>query len=121
LVNAGHDPATQLHAYRGNVLCLLARSIGEAAELEINGSGTVFRRRRETDAASLVRQNGVDVLGLRGRNRGYFPRETDHHSSWWNDQHSGERTSPVPKQEQATRATAMPMLACWAGRFFSGK
>jgi hypothetical protein len=46
LVAAGHDPATPLHAYRLDVLCLSVRSIGEAAALEINGDGTGFRRQR---------------------------------------------------------------------------
>jgi hypothetical protein len=35
LVKAGHDPATPLEAYRGEVLCLRVRSIGEGAELSI--------------------------------------------------------------------------------------
>src|SRR6516162_7938745 len=33
LVKAGHDPATALEAYRGDVLCLRVRSIGAAAQL----------------------------------------------------------------------------------------
>jgi hypothetical protein len=36
LLNAGYDPTTSLHAYRGETLCLLVRSIGEAATLEPN-------------------------------------------------------------------------------------
>jgi len=44
LVAAGHDPASRLDAYRGDVLCLQVRSIGEAARLEINGHGTGFKR-----------------------------------------------------------------------------
>jgi hypothetical protein len=46
LVNAGYDPATPLHCYRGEILCLIVRSIGEAATLELNGRGTGFVRRR---------------------------------------------------------------------------
>lgn len=42
LVAAGHDPARPLEAWRGPVLCLLVRSIGEAARLKINGPGTGF-------------------------------------------------------------------------------
>jgi hypothetical protein len=57
LVEAGHDPALPLHAYRGEMLCLLVRSIGEAAELEINGDGTGFRRRRQPDAAPPIEES----------------------------------------------------------------
>ena len=35
LVAAGHDPHKQLRAYRGDVLCLIVRSIGEGAELTV--------------------------------------------------------------------------------------
>src|SRR5262245_59321999 len=35
LVEAGHDSATPLEAWRGDVLCLRIRSIGEAAQLTI--------------------------------------------------------------------------------------
>lgn len=42
LVAAGHDPARPLHAFRGNMLCLVIRSIGEAAGLEINAHGSRF-------------------------------------------------------------------------------
>jgi hypothetical protein len=37
---------TPLNAYRGKTLSLRVRSIGEAAQLEINGEGTGFRGRR---------------------------------------------------------------------------
>jgi hypothetical protein len=40
LVAAGHDPNTPLVAARGTMPCLLVRSIGAAARLEINSSGT---------------------------------------------------------------------------------
>jgi hypothetical protein len=43
LVALGHDPSTPLDAWRGDVLCLRIRSIGEAARLEVNGEGTGFR------------------------------------------------------------------------------
>ena len=42
LVAAGHDPATPLHAYRGDVLCLRVRSIGEAAKLRASSRGVGF-------------------------------------------------------------------------------
>jgi hypothetical protein len=37
LVEAGHDPAIPLEAYRGNVLCLRVRSIGEASNSTATG------------------------------------------------------------------------------------
>ena len=43
LVAAGIDPATPMEVYRGEVLCLLVRSIGEGAGLfvdEVSGTGT---------------------------------------------------------------------------------
>jgi hypothetical protein len=54
LVAAGENPTRPLHAYRGQVLCLQIRSIGEGANLEINAGGTGFRRRRQPDAASPI-------------------------------------------------------------------
>ena len=44
LVEVGYDPATPLHAYRGDTLCLKVRSIGEGAELECQEGGD-FRLR----------------------------------------------------------------------------
>src|SRR5262249_8518728 len=35
LVTAGNDPNRPLHAYRGDVLCLCLRSIGQAAQLTV--------------------------------------------------------------------------------------
>jgi hypothetical protein len=34
-LEAGHDPATPLEAYRGSTLCLRVRSIGEGAALTV--------------------------------------------------------------------------------------
>jgi hypothetical protein len=59
LVDAGHDPATPLNAYRGATLCLRVRSIGEAAGLRIatNSIGRpVFKREETRAAASPMRQ-----------------------------------------------------------------
>jgi hypothetical protein len=42
LMAHGHDPATPLNAYRGGVLALKVRSIGEAARLTLNSKGTGF-------------------------------------------------------------------------------
>jgi hypothetical protein len=55
LVAAGHDPATPLEAWRGDVLALRVRAIGEGAALEINSPGTEFVAFRELRAASPVR------------------------------------------------------------------
>jgi hypothetical protein len=65
LVGAGHDPTTPLHAYRGDVLCLIVRSIGEAAVLELNGDGTGFRRRRKPDAAPPIAPDVFEVSEVR--------------------------------------------------------
>ena len=35
LVEAGFDPGLPLHAYRGDILCLTVRSIGEGARLTV--------------------------------------------------------------------------------------
>ena len=64
LVTAGHDPNRPLHAYRGDVLCLRVRSIGEGARLTIeddrHGRPRLRRRRNRAGgcgARPLVRQN----------------------------------------------------------------
>jgi hypothetical protein len=49
LVEAGHDPATPLHAYRGETLALKIRSIGEAARLRVSPHGVGFIWDRDTD------------------------------------------------------------------------
>jgi hypothetical protein len=36
LIEAGHDPDSPLEAYRGAVLCLRVRSIGEGAKLTVS-------------------------------------------------------------------------------------
>jgi hypothetical protein len=49
-VEAGHDPATPLHAYRGDTLALKVRSIGEGAKLTVEDNTIgkpVFRRWRD--------------------------------------------------------------------------
>jgi hypothetical protein len=48
LVERGHDPDRPLEAWRGETLCLHIRSIGEAAELELNGRATGFVKRRQS-------------------------------------------------------------------------
>jgi hypothetical protein len=39
LIAAGYDPATPLHTYRGDTLCLTVRSIGEGARLLVKAAG----------------------------------------------------------------------------------
>jgi hypothetical protein len=39
LVAAGHDPSLALCAYRGDVLCLKVRNIGEGARLQCGAAG----------------------------------------------------------------------------------
>jgi hypothetical protein len=66
LVAAGHDPATGLEAYRGDILCLKARSIGEAAGLEINSKGTgLIRRRPAVRTAPPIANSGRAYGGVR--------------------------------------------------------
>ena len=44
LIAAGIDPSRPLHAYRGNMRCLIVRSIGEGAKLTVDESRTAFAR-----------------------------------------------------------------------------
>ena len=55
LVAGGVDPTTPLEAYRGKMLCLKVRSIGEAAALEVNSAGTRFIRRPKRRIAPPIR------------------------------------------------------------------
>jgi hypothetical protein len=48
LIEAGHDPATPLEAYRGSTLCLRVRSIGEGAKLTVRESTSDGRPRFAT-------------------------------------------------------------------------
>ena len=52
LLAAGHDRGSRLNVYRGDVLCLRVRSIGEGARLEINAKGTGFIAHRAVRTAS---------------------------------------------------------------------
>jgi len=60
LITAGHNPATRLEAYRGDVLSLRIRSIGEAAQLEIDGKGCGFKHRAAVGTASPIALRGLD-------------------------------------------------------------
>src|SRR5262249_2023327 len=55
LIDAGHDPAKPLEAFRGDTLALRVKSIGQGAQLEVNGEGTGFRPARQPDAAPPMR------------------------------------------------------------------
>jgi hypothetical protein len=55
LIAAGIDPAARLEAYRGQTLCLVVHSIGQAAGVEINSKGTGLIPRRAVRAASPIR------------------------------------------------------------------
>jgi hypothetical protein len=58
LIAAGHDPTTRLEAYRGETLCLRVRSIGEAANIEVNGNTRfTFVGARKRRTAPPMRQN----------------------------------------------------------------
>ena len=54
LIEADHDPGRSLDVYRGDVLALRVRSIGEVARLSIRGDGVGFRCGTEMVGASLV-------------------------------------------------------------------
>jgi hypothetical protein len=55
LVEVGVAPATPMHVYRGATLALIVRTIGEVADLEINGRGTDFQRRRAVGMGASAR------------------------------------------------------------------
>jgi hypothetical protein len=60
LVEAGHDPALALEAYRGETLCLRIRSIGEAAGLTVEDGhhGTPRFRRWHGSGAGVAQRYG---------------------------------------------------------------
>jgi hypothetical protein len=58
LIRAGHDPTAPLEAYRGTILCLRIRNIGEAACLEPSARGVGFVRRPGVRGGSPVAQKG---------------------------------------------------------------
>ena len=51
LIDTGIDQATVLHVYRGDLLCLIVRSINTGAHVEINAKGTGFIGRRAVRTA----------------------------------------------------------------------
>ena len=67
LVAAGYDPATPLEAYRGDMLCLRVRSIGEGAKYTVkdNSTGTPALRRYQEPVLGIARASSIapDVSG----------------------------------------------------------
>jgi hypothetical protein len=61
LIDAGHNPATPLEAWRGDILCLCIRSIGEAARLQVNSHGTGFEPQPERRRGASVEFEGEGV------------------------------------------------------------
>ena len=59
LVEAGCDPATPLEAYRGDVLCLRVRSIGEAAKLKVGSDGKTKPSWKHSAWPSWEAGNGI--------------------------------------------------------------
>ena len=66
LVEAGFDPRRPLHAYRGEVLYIRVRAIGEAAQLEPSPRGVGFVRRPGVRRASPVRESCRAPITSRG-------------------------------------------------------
>jgi hypothetical protein len=56
LVADGYDPSLPLEAYRGEMLALRVRSIGEAARLQVRSHGGGFEPLQERSAASPMSQ-----------------------------------------------------------------
>jgi hypothetical protein len=67
LVDAGHDPATPMHVYRGSTLALTVRSIGEAAQLRVGSHGVGFEADPACGASPPVRHPGRAAVGQRAR------------------------------------------------------
>jgi hypothetical protein len=55
LIAAGYDPSRPLHVYRGKVLALTVRSIGEGARLRVNSNGVGFC----WDSAACLQAQGL--------------------------------------------------------------
>jgi hypothetical protein len=56
LVEAGHGPRRPLRAYRGRVLALIVRDIGQGAKLKVNSKGTGFTAQRAVCARPSLRK-----------------------------------------------------------------
>ena len=65
LVAAKHDPDQSLAAYRGDTLALRVRSIGKAANLEIDGKGCGFKCRAAVGIGPSIAKSGSASAGHR--------------------------------------------------------
>ena len=66
LLAAGHDPDRPLHVYRGEVLALAVRSIGEGARLRVASHGVGFECLSERTGRPPARENGAAGTRLSG-------------------------------------------------------
>jgi hypothetical protein len=57
LIAAGYHPDSRLLCFRGGILSLTIRSIGEAAQLKVNSKGTGFERLSGVRMTSPVRKS----------------------------------------------------------------
>ena len=69
MIEAGHDPSTRLEVYRGAILALTVRSIGEGSQLTVKSAsnGTpvfVKKAERNSAAAPPMRQTGRPAATL---------------------------------------------------------
>jgi|SRR5215475_7758403 hypothetical protein len=65
LVARGHDPSTPMEVWRGTMLALSVRTIGEAAQLEVATDPPGFKLRTRPRRAPYVQKN--DRVGADGR------------------------------------------------------
>jgi hypothetical protein len=56
LLKAGHDPESPLEVWRGDVLCLRAQSVGQAAQLTVDESRVRFARWKPFSTAAISPQ-----------------------------------------------------------------
>lgn len=101
LVSAGHDHRRSLHAYRGDVLALKVRSIGEAAQLTVREDRTGPRF-----APWELFPRGVNSR-TRGKTEGVSTApDKDNEPSAGPGAAAGARTAPapLPKTFQAERS-----------------
>jgi hypothetical protein len=115
LVDAGHDRSRPLHAYRGEVLCLKVRSIGEAAGLKVNSNGVGFARQEAMPAAPPVRPADVAAIPV-PRRPGTFLRPLR------NPQSATCSTRPSRRPTRATTsATGRAVTTCRRNRNFASR
>jgi hypothetical protein len=62
LVDAGHNPKLPLHAYRGEMLCVVVRSIGAGSGLVVNEDEPRFMRWKPLLSRKVSRKNAASEL-----------------------------------------------------------